>query len=226
MRRLQQIGGTAGIVLSVAVTAELVLFLIVVPALGANPSDVSDPGKYAKLLAKGQAAFVVEGSLFAIATAFAFALVRALAERARAASPVLSAISAPFGYAGLSFLMLTFTLRVHLALDTQHSGQAIPSLTILGSALGDAGGVLLGTWVLLVSLSALGSGALPRPLAYFGFLVALALATGAVVPAPVFIPLLLVWSLWIGVVLLRQPEGSLVEMDLVPQAAAAHSIGG
>lgn len=121
--------------------------------------------------------------------------------------------------------MLTFTLRVHLALDPQHAAQAIPSLTILGNALGDAGGVLLGAWVFLVSLSALGSRALPRPLAYFGFLVALALVTGGVIPAPVFIPLLLVWSLWVGVVLLRQPEGSLAAMDVRTPVTAAHSRG-
>jgi len=208
MRRLQQIGGTAGIVFALAVTAELALFLLVVPALGATPSDVSDPAKYSKLLTKGQASFVVEGSLFALASAFAFALVRALAERSQTASPELSAIGASFGYAGFSFLMLTFTVRVYLALDTQHALQAIPSLAILGNALGASGGVLLGVWVFLVSLSAVRSVVVPRPLGYFGFLVALALFTGGFDPAPVFIPLLLLWSLWVGLVLLREPEGS------------------
>ncbi len=221
MRRLQLIGGTAGVVFAVAVAAELFLFLVVVPALGASTSDLNDTAKYSKLLAKGQVPFVLEGALFALASAFPFALVRALAERSRAASPELSAISAPFGYAGFSLFLVTFTVRVYLALDTQHAVQAIPSLAILGNALGAAGGVLIGAWVFVVSLSALTSAAVPRPLAYFGFLVALALVTGAVVPAPVFIPLLLLWSLWVGVVLLRGPEGSQAGSKLRSSAPAS-----
>lgn len=221
MRRLQQIGGTSGIVFAAALAAELVLFLLVVPALGSSTSDLNDTAKYAKLLAKGQVPFVFEGSLFAVASAFTFALVRALADRNRAASPELSAISAPFGYAGFSFLMVTFTVRVYLALDTQHAVQAIPSLAILGNALGAAGGVLLGAWVFLVSLSALSSAAVRQPLAYFGFLVALALVAGPIISAPVFIPLLLVWSLWIGLVLLRDPEGSPAGSHLRSSSAAS-----
>lgn len=50
---------------------------------------------------------------------------------------------------------MTFEVRVSLALDTQHAEQAIPGLTILGSALGAGGGVLLGAWVFTVSLSAM-----------------------------------------------------------------------
>ena len=220
MRRLQQIGGAAGVVFAVAVAAELGLFLLIIPALGASLSDLNDPAKYAKLLAHGQAFFVIEGSFFALASAFAFALVRALGERSRTDSPELSASGAIFGYAGFTLLMLTFTIRVSLALDSQHAEQAIPSLTILGAALGAAGGVLLGVWVAFQSWSALRSQVLPRPLGYFGFLVAIALLVGGLTPAPVFIPLLLLWSLWVGLVLLREPEGARAGAAQQPPAPA------
>ena len=206
MRRLQQIGGVAAIIFAIAVAAELALFLIAVPALGSNLNDLNDPDKYAKLLARGQAIFVAEGVLFALASAFCFALVRALQERAGRDSGGLGDTGASFGYAGYTLLLTAFSLRVFLALDTQHAVQAISGLNILNTALGAAGGLLIGIWMLLTAISAVRSATLPRPLTYFTFLSGLALVTSGVLPVPVFIPVFLIWSLWVGAVLLRQPE--------------------
>jgi hypothetical protein len=199
MRRLQTAGGAAAILFAVAVAAEMALFLIAIPALGGSLNDLNDPAKYAKLLARGQALFVAEGILFALACASCFALVRALRER-------VGETGTSLGYAGYTLLLVTFSVRVFLALDTQNAAQAIPGLTILGAALGAAGGLLLGIWIGLTAWSALSSSSLPRPLAYYSFLVGLALVVSGVLPVPVFIPLLLIWSLWIGVAILMQPE--------------------
>jgi hypothetical protein len=43
-------------------------------------------------------------------------------------------------------------------------------------------------------------------LTYFGFLVGIALVVSGVLPVPVFIPLFFIWSLWVGIAILRQPE--------------------
>jgi hypothetical protein len=207
MTRLQKIGGAAGVVLAIAIAAELALFLVVVPSIGSSVSDVSDPAKYAKLLARGQTPFVTEGIFFVVATAFAIALVRALAVRGVRDSSEMNAVGATFGYIGFSFLMATFGVRVYLALDPAHAEQAIPTLTILSNALSGVGGLLLGVWVATVSGSAIRSRTLPRSLALYGFVVAIALMLSGLIAEPVFIPLLLVWSLWIGVVLLTQADG-------------------
>jgi hypothetical protein len=78
----------------------------------------------------------------------------------------------------------------------------------VAQGLGGAGGELLGgLWVLLVSVAALRTGALPRPLGWLGVVIGAA-GLLSVVPALNglaygFGLLQIVWLVWLGVVMLR-----------------------
>ena len=81
------------------------------------------------------------------------------------------------------------------------------SIEPVAQALGGAGGEILGgLWVLLVSVVALRSGALPRLLGWFGVVIGVAGLASVVPPlhdaAIVFGLLLIAWFVWVGVALM------------------------
>lgn len=102
-----------------------------------------------------------------------------------------------FGMTTIVSLAKTDPAQAHLAWQ---------SIEPIAQALGGAGGEILGgLWVLLVSVVALRSRALPAPLGWLGVLVGTAGLLSVAPPlnaaAVVFGMLLIVWFAWLGVVL-------------------------
>ena len=145
-------------------------------------------------------------------------MVLALFERLKDGSPALAQTSAAFGliWAGLiiaSGNLMLHNLGVVAGLYGADPAQAVTAWTALQAVENGitSGNELVGSlWVLLLSVAALRTGALPRALNILGVLLGVA-GTLTIIPAlfenliMIFGPGMVVWSVWLGIALLRQP---------------------
>lgn len=98
------------------------------------------------------------------------------------------------------------------ASDPVQAGSVWMAIESIFNGLGGGVEVVGGIWVVLLSVAALRNGGLPRPFSYFGLLVGAA-GLITVVPAlgeiggAVFGLTQIVWFVWLGIALLRQPAG-------------------
>lgn len=142
-------------------------------------------------------------------------LVRALQRRLHAGAPALADTGAVFGYiwAGLMFatgMVSNIGIQVVADLAERDPDQAAAvwaSIDAVTDGLGGGNEIVGGLWVLLVSLGALRTGALPRALNLLGVVSATAglvtLVPGLTDVGIVFGLGLIVWFAWLGVVLVR-----------------------
>ncbi len=103
------------------------------------------------------------------------------------------------------------------------------SIEPVAQALGGAGGEILGgLWILLVSVVALRSGALPRILGWFGVVIGVAGLASVIPPlndaAIVFGMLLIAWFVWVGVALITT-KATAAESDRLQRAGSAQTEG-
>lgn len=148
----------------------------------------------------------------------AFALYDRLKARAAATMRVATAIGLLWSFALVaSGMIFNYGMTTIVALNKADPAQAQAAwlaIEPVAQALGGAGGELLGgLWVLLVSLVALRSGALPKPLSWFGVVVG-ASGLASVVPslhdASIgFGMLLIAWFAWLGFVLVTTKAGAI-----------------
>jgi hypothetical protein len=123
------------------------------------------------------------------------------------------------------------TTVVTLAKTSPTQAQMVwQSIEPVSEALGGAGGEILGgMWILLLSVVALRSGALPKFLGWFGAIIGVAGLASVVPPlhdaAIVFGLALIAWFIWVGVVLLKtkateamadQPSGTITGQAWAP----------
>ena len=145
-------------------------------------------------------------------------LVLALNERLMTGSPVLAQTATAFGIIWAGLLLAggmianigLGTVSDLAATDAAQAESVWSSLDSVQNGLTGGNEIVGGAWVLLVSLAALRSGALPRALGYLGVVAAIAGLTTIVPPLEpvglVFGLGLIVWFVWLGVVMLRQPQ--------------------
>lgn len=209
--RSQTAGGVAALYIATALLAAMPYFLLVVDYLSAQTTA----DKLALVIANYSsmyAMYLVTYVFYGIALgAVAFALHDRLRDRA----PILARLAAAAG--GLWSVMLVasgmifnygMTTVVALAeTDVAQARLTWQAVEPIAQALGGAGGELLGgLWILLVSSAALKSGALPRPLAWFGVVLGVIGLASTIPPARdaamLFGVMLIVWFIWMGVVLL------------------------
>ena len=145
-------------------------------------------------------------------------LARALHHRLRDASPLLADIGAVFAYiwAGLMFATgmisnIGITAVGDLAETNPDQAEAVfSSIAAITNGLGGGNELVGGMWILLVSIAAWTTGALPKSLNVLGVISAV---SGLITVVPgledvgmVFGLGLIVWFAWVGIVLLRTPH--------------------
>lgn len=215
MVKLQKAGGLAAL-------AEALAYLIgfIVMATLLNPSHSEGWSRAQKL------AFVLERKTFfqawtivigVFGSAFLVVLAVGLHDRLKAKSSELMQVATPFAliWAGLvmaSGMIEILGLEAVAKLQAQDMVQATSAWVIFGTIQNGLGGGIEfvgGLWVLLISFASLRAEAFPRLLSCFGFAVGL---VGILTVAPplgrlveVFGLTQIVWFVWIGMALLRQP---------------------
>jgi hypothetical protein len=206
----QKAGGAAAIYLALALLGAIPYFLLVVDYPGATTaSDKVDlvVANYSSMYAAYLASYVLFGMAVAV---LALALHDGLAVGSPLAARVATAVGLMWSFA-LVLCGMVFTYGMTTIVDLHETDPAVAVRTWravepVALALGGAGGELLGgLWVLLLSLVALRSAALPRSVAWLGIAVGV-VGLSSVVPALhdatiAFGLLQLVWFLWLGLVL-------------------------
>jgi hypothetical protein len=210
--RHQKVGGWAALYVALAYVVAMPYFLLFVKYTG-----LVDPGEKVSMLVGHHASmqvmylftYVIFGLVLAV---LALTLYRRLKEDA----PVLAQVAAVAGLVWALVLVasgLVFNAGVAAVVDLYAASpaQAVSvwqAVEPVAQGLGGSGGELLGgLWVLLVSVAALRTKKLSRPVTWLGVAVGVA-GILSVVPALrdlgyAFGVLQIVWFVWIGVVLLR-----------------------
>lgn len=213
MKNLQKIGGLAALYSGAALLVAMAGFLLVVDTL-----SVTDPVQKVVQLVENQAtlyilyliSYVIWGIVLVV-------LVLALNERLKADSPAIMQIATAIGLiwacisvaSGQVSNMGMNTVVDLYSTDPAQAATVWMAIESVANGLGSAGGEILGgTWVLLVSWAALRGRGLSKALNYFGALVGAAGVISAIpvigLPGTVVFGLgKMVWSAWLGIVMLR-----------------------
>ncbi len=214
MLNLQRAGGIAALIEALAY---VVGFAVLATLL--NPGDVDDWSSEQKLGFAIQNKALIQAWMSFIYVMFGLLLVVltvALHERLKAGAHAAMQVASAFGliWAGLviaSGMVAVVGLDLAAALHSQDAVGAATLWVAIGAIQRGLGGgveIVGGLWVGLISIAALRSGGLPKPLGYAGLAVG---ASGVVtiVPALRDVGALfgigqIFWFLWIGAVLLRR----------------------
>ncbi len=212
MNSLQKSGGIAALLHAAAYVVGMVLGLtLIFPLLDAAPDQ------YLAFVAENQTLVYVWNLISYWGSAITLVvMVLALYERLHDGSPALVSVATALGliWAGLiiaSGNLMLHNLGVVAGLYNADPAQAVAAWTALESVeVGiTSGNELVGSlWVLLLSVAALRTHQLNRPLNILGVVLGIA-GLLTIVPAltgslvMVFGPGMIVWSAWLGIVLLR-----------------------
>jgi hypothetical protein len=179
MKTLQKSGGLAALYLALAYLVGLVLFIVVL-----DYANIADPAQKVALVVEQQMVFFATNLLLYVFFGILLAtLALALYERLKPAAPALMQVATVVGiiWAGslvasgmISNAGLVPTAALY-AVDPAQAALTWQGVEIVADGVGNGNGEILGgVWMLLVSLAALRSGALPKGLNVLGLL------TGAV----------------------------------------------
>ena len=213
MKNLQKMGGIAALYSAAALLFAMVGYLLIVGTL-----DVVDPvQKVAQLVDNRAFLYILNLIAYVIWGIVMVPLTLALYERLKAGSPAMMQTATAIGLiwaciAIASGQVSNMGMNTVVDLYSRDPTQAVTAWLAYDSVamgLSSAGGEILGgTWVLLVSWAALRGRGLSRALNYFGALVGAVgiLSAIPVIGVPgtaVFGLVKMVWSLWLGIVMLR-----------------------
>ena len=213
MNSLQKSGGIAALLHGTAYVVGLVLgFALIFPLLEAAPDE------YLKFLAENQTLLYVWNFIgYWVSAITVVIMVLALYERLKDSSPALAQTSAAFGLIWAGLIIASGNLMLHnigvvANLYGADPAQAVTAWTALESVENGitSGNELVGSlWVLLLSVAALRTGTLTRALNTLGVIISVA-GILTIIPAlaesmiMIFGPGMIVWSIWVGIALLRQ----------------------
>lgn len=213
----QKVGGAAALYIALALLAAMPYFLLAVDYMGAKTAADKVAlvvANYASMYAMYLVTYVFYGIALGV---LAFALNDRLKARAPATMRVATSIGLLWSFALVtSGMIFNYGMTTIAALEKTDPAQAQAAwlaIEPVALALGGAGGELLGgLWVLLVSLVALRSGALPKPLSWFGVAVGIAGLASVIPPlrdaSIAFGMLLIAWFAWLGFVLVMTKAGA------------------
>ena len=213
MKTLQKSGGLAALYMAVAYLIGMVIFLAVLD----YPSLTEPAQKVSLLVEKQMVIFSTNLLMYVFFGVFLIVLSLALYERLKSGAPAIMQVGTALGiiWAGsliASGMVSNAGIDPVVALYARHPAQAALSwqgIESVANGLGNGNGEILGgLWVLLVSLTALRAGGLPRGLNILGLLVG---AIGIISLVPALTELLIgvfglgqiLWFVWMGIVLLR-----------------------
>ena len=211
MKNLQKMGGIAALYSAAALLFAMVGFLLVLDTMG-----IVDPAQQVASIVENQAfmhiLYLITYVIWGIAMV---PLALALNERLKAGSPAIMQIATAIGLIWACIVIASGQVT-NMGMDTvvdlysKDPTQAVTAWLAIESVakgLSSAGGEILGgTWVLLVSWAALRGRGLSRALNYFGVLVGAVGLFSVVIGEPgtvIFGLVKMVWSLWLGIVMLR-----------------------
>lgn len=213
MNSLHKAGGLAALLHAAAYVVGMILGLtLIFPLLDAAPDQ------YLRFVAENQALVYVWNLISYWGSAITLVImVLALYDRLKANAPALAQTAAAFGLIWAGLIIASGNLMLHdvgvlAELYSQNPAQAVAAWTALEPVeVGIvSGNELVGSlWVLLLSLAALRTGQLSRALNWLGLILGVA-GILTLVPAlydsliMVFGPGMIVWSVWVGIVLLRR----------------------
>jgi hypothetical protein len=216
--RQQRAGGVAALYLAAAYLVAMPYFLLVVNLQGlAGPAE-----KVAALATYQNSHYVMYLITYVVFGIVLGTLARVLSKRL-SGSPTIAAVGGVVGFIWAcmlvaSGLIFNFGAGAAVELLAKSPAQAASLWQVIqpvADGLSSGQGELLGgLWVLLVSVAALRTGALPNPLNWLGVLIGVA-GIVSVVPVLrevglVFGLLQIIWFIWLGIVMLRTKasEGS------------------
>lgn len=138
-------------------------------------------------------------------------LALAMHEQLRGAAPFATRVATAAGVIGGALIMLVgvgpMTVAKQLAgIDAQYRVAVDAANFLVSNRLSTGGMFMFGTFVLILSLAGTRAGLVSRALSYLGVLLGITLIIGNVLPGPLQFaagPIMLVWSVWLGVTLLR-----------------------
>ena len=209
--RQQRAGGVAALYLAAAFLVSMPYFLIVVDFQG----QVGSAQKVTALVANQNSMYAMYLITYVVFGIVLAALALALWKRL-AGSPSIAAVSGAVGliWAGMlvaSGLVFNSGAAAVIDLYDKSPAQAVSAwqaIEPVAEGLGSGQGELLGgLWVLLVSVAALRTAALPKALNWLGILIGTA-GIASVIPVLlearyVFGLLQIVWFIWLGIVMFR-----------------------
>jgi hypothetical protein len=213
MKNLQKMGGIAALCSAAALLFGMVGYLLIVGTL-----DVMDPvQKVAQLVDNRAFLYILNLSTYVIWGIVMVPLTLALYERLKADSPAIMQTATAIGLIWACIVIASgqvsnVGMNTVVDLYSTDPAQAVTAWLAYDSVaqgLSSAGGEILGgTWVLLVSWAALRGNGLSKALNYFGAIVGVvgllsAIPVIGVSGAAVFGLGKMVWSLWLGIVMLR-----------------------
>lgn len=223
MDHLQKMGGVAALLHAAAYVVGLVLGVtLMFPILDA------DPGQYMAFVADNQAIVYVWNLISYWGAAITLVIMAlALYERLKAGSPALAQTATVFGliWAGLIIGSANLMLRDVGIIADLYGKDPAQAATVWAALEAVENGIVSGNelvgslWVLLLSFAALRAGELTRALNYLGVVLAIA-GILTLVPAlagtmiMIFGPGMIVWSVWLGIVMLRRgPSAAAKKLD-------------
>jgi hypothetical protein len=206
----QRTGGIAALYIAAALLAAMPFFLLVVDYLGAETAADKVAlvvANYASMYAMYLVTYVFYGIALAV-------LVFTLYDRLQVHAPATIRVATTVGLlwsfslvtSGMIFNYGMTTIATLVKTDPGQAQAAWLAIEPVAQALGGAGGEILGgLWVLLVSIVALRSKALPKLLSWFGIIVGVAGLASVVPPlhntSIAFGLMLIVWLIWLGTIL-------------------------
>ncbi len=200
MTHLQKLGGIAAFINVIVVIATLatVIFLI-------GFSAIADPNKLIDLAIHNPAPLLIADGLKLVSAVISSVLILALANYLGRNASALLSVATGFGFLSVLCLVGNATLSLYGISQASTHDQESMSGNHVSSMIGIlavAAISLNGLWFLLVSWTALNSQQLPNSLCYLG----LGMGVLSLVPLLGIIVLLLsmVWSVWMGQVLLKE----------------------
>ena len=216
MNSSQKVAGIGAVLQGVFFIIVIVLVIGALPNFGfKGPTDATDPAKVLPFItSQPLAAFLLYPSdiLFAV---FLILTVVGLYDYLQSQSPMLMRLATASGLVATTLLLANGTLGASLFQLARNYPQNKDATTIAymtlslvssnGVGLASGGIFAYGWWATLLSFTALRAGIFSKALNYLGILFGIA-GIGAIVIAPLGIigPLVgIVWSIWLGIVLLR-----------------------
>jgi len=213
MKKLQKLGGIAALYETAAYLIAMVGYLLILGTL----EEVDPVQKVASLVDNQAFHYILNLIAYTVWGFFQAALALALYERVKSGSPALAQTAIAIGLIWATVIVASGMIRnfgmgtvVDLySTDPTQAATVWLAVESVVEGLGGANGEILGgPWVLLVSWAALRLGELPKALNYFGVVLGVAGILSAIPPLTLMLTVVfgmgkIVWTLWLGIVMLR-----------------------
>jgi len=209
--KLQKIGGVASIANAVLTVIFLLIFLVVFPRLGLmGPEDSMDPAKGIPAWGASPFTFFSFEIIYILYGIIFLLIMLALRERMQADAPILTRVALIVTSVTCTLWLAAGLVEHAVRLPIVNARDASAYRTAMGVFFGlsDGGDHASGWASLLIGVAALKTAKLPRVLGYLTVLVGLLFILDflSLVLGLAGLCVWVIWSVWLGMVLLRTKE--------------------